>query len=109
MQLNYPLYLNRKSEVVNGTGNAIIPEGTKVTWKVSALATQNIYWSNETTRFQFIKEADLFLLSKSIGQSIDYQIVTSNERIKDHEKLFYQLTVIKDQFPIISASYAPTV
>jgi hypothetical protein len=24
MQLNYPLYLNRKSEVVNGTGNAII-------------------------------------------------------------------------------------
>jgi hypothetical protein len=107
MQLNYPLYLNRKSEVVNGTGNAIIPEGTKVTWKVSALATQNIYWSNETTRFQFIKEADLFLLSKSIGQSIDYQIVTSNERIKDHEKLFYQLTVIKDQFPIISASYAP--
>jgi hypothetical protein len=30
-----------------------------------------------------------------------------NERIKDHEKLFYQLTVIKDQFPIISASYAP--
>jgi hypothetical protein len=30
MQLNYP-YLNRKSEVVNGTGNAIIPEGTKVT------------------------------------------------------------------------------
>jgi hypothetical protein len=36
MQLNYPLYLNRKSEVVNGTGNAIT-EGTKVTWKVSAL------------------------------------------------------------------------
>jgi hypothetical protein len=24
MQLNHPLYLNRKSEVVNGTGNAII-------------------------------------------------------------------------------------
>jgi hypothetical protein len=81
MQLNYPLYLNRKSEVVNGTGNAIT-EGTKVTWKVSF--TQNIYWSNETTRFQFIKEAD-FCCSKSIGQSIDYQIVTSNERIKDHE------------------------
>jgi hypothetical protein len=43
-------------------GNGIIPEGTKVTWKVSALATQNIYWSNETTRLQFIKEADLFFV-----------------------------------------------
>jgi hypothetical protein len=29
MQLNYPLYLNRKSEVVNGTGNAIIPRERK--------------------------------------------------------------------------------
>jgi hypothetical protein len=63
---------------------------------------------NETTRFEFIKEADLFSLSKIYRAKIqDYQIVTSNERIKDHEKLFYQLTVIKDQFPIISASYAP--
>jgi hypothetical protein len=58
MQLNYRCTWI-ESRVVNGTGNAIIPEGTKVTWKVSALATQNIYWSNETTRFQF-KEADLF-------------------------------------------------
>jgi hypothetical protein len=56
--------------------------------------------------FSLLKKLICFLLSKSIGQSIDYQIVT-NERIKDHEKLFYQLTVIKDQFPIISASYAP--
>jgi hypothetical protein len=55
--------------------------------------------------FSLLKKLICFLLSKSIGQSIDYQIVTSNERIKDHEKLFYQLTVIKDQFPIISASY----
>jgi hypothetical protein len=107
MQLNYPSYLNRKSEVVKGTGNAVIPEGTKVTWKISAFATQDIHWSNETARFQFIKEADLFSLSKNIVQNTDYQVVTSNERIKDHEKLFYQLTVIKDQFPTISASYAP--
>lgn len=107
MQLSYPSYLNRKSEVVKGTGNAVIPEGTKVTWKISAFATQDIHWSNETARFQFIKEADLFSLSKNIVQNTDYQVVTSNERIKDHEKLFYQLTVIKDQFPTISASYAP--
>jgi hypothetical protein len=69
-----PLYLNRKSEVVNGTGNAIIPEGTKVTWKVSALATQNIYWSNETTRFSLLKK--LIFCCLNLGQSIDYQIVT---------------------------------
>ena len=107
MELNYPFYLNRKPEVVSGTGNAVIPEGTKVTWKISALATKDIHWLNESARFQFINEADLFSLSKNIVQSINYQIVTSNGRIKDYEKLFYQLTVIKDQFPTISVSYAP--
>lgn len=107
MQLNYPSYLNRKLEVVKGTGNAVIPEGTKVTWKISTLATQDIHYLSETARFKFIKEADLFSLSKNIVQNTDYQVVTSNERIKDHEKLFYQLTVIKDQFPTISAGYAP--
>ncbi|PKH67214.1 hypothetical protein CXF59_12740 [Flavobacterium sp. ALD4] len=107
MQLNYPSYLNRKVEVVKGTGNAVIPEGTKVTWKITALATQDIDYSSETARFKFIKESDLFSLSKNIVQNTDYQVVTSNERIKDYEKLSYQLTVIKDQFPTISASYAP--
>jgi hypothetical protein len=28
MQLNFPAYLNKKSEVIKGTGNAVIPEGT---------------------------------------------------------------------------------
>jgi hypothetical protein len=46
--VKHQLYLNRKSEVVNGTGNAIIPEGTKVTWKVSALARRT-FIGHETT------------------------------------------------------------
>jgi hypothetical protein len=43
------------------------PEGTKVTWKVSALATQNIYWSNETTRFSLLKKLICFVV-KSIAK-----------------------------------------
>ena len=30
MQLNFPSYLNKKSELIKGSGNAIIPEGTRV-------------------------------------------------------------------------------
>ena len=33
MTLNFPAYLNKKAETIKGTGNAIIPEGTTVTWK----------------------------------------------------------------------------
>ena len=107
MQLNYPLYLNKKPEIVNGTGNAVIPEGTKVTWKINAMATQDIAWIDKAMHFEFSKEDNRFSLSKIIPQNTDYQIVSSNKSIKDYEKLNYQLTVIKDQFPSIDASTAP--
>ncbi|WP_339919282.1 hypothetical protein [uncultured Flavobacterium sp.] len=107
MELNYPSYLNKKAEVVKGTGNAVIPEGTKVTWKIYSLATENIVYTEETTRFSFQKNDNVFSLSKNVIQNADYQIITSNKRVKDHEKLDYQLTVIKDKFPTINANYAP--
>jgi hypothetical protein len=32
MQLDFPSFLGRKREIVKGTGNTIVPEGTVVTW-----------------------------------------------------------------------------
>jgi hypothetical protein len=42
MILNFPMYLNKKEEVIKGTGNAVIPEGTRVTWRMNTLATQKV-------------------------------------------------------------------
>src|SRR5690606_25486745 len=53
MQLNFPAYLGRKSEIVKGTGIAMIPEGTKVTWKVNARTTQNIEWESGDITYDF--------------------------------------------------------
>ena len=107
MQLNFPAYLNRKSEIIKGTGNAIIPEGTLVTWKMSTFATQNADWIDQNTSVPFSKSENMFSLSKNIGQNTDYQIVTSNSKVKNHEKLNYQLSVIKDQYPVINVNHAP--
>ena len=107
MQLNFPAYLNRKSEIIKGTGNAIIPEGTLVTWKMSTFATQNADWIDQNTSVPFSKSENMFSLSKNIVQNTDYQIVTSNSKVKNHEKLNYQLSVIKDQYPVINVNHAP--
>jgi hypothetical protein len=107
MVLNFPSYLNKKSETIKGTGNAIIPEGTKVTWRMNTLATQKVEWVNENKHFAFAKNDNIFLLSKSILQNIDYQILTSNDKIQNYEKLNYQISVIKDQFPTITVNNAP--
>ena len=107
MVLNFPGYLNKKVEVIKGTGNAIIPEGTRVTWRMNTLATQKVDWVNENVHYAFTKEDNLFLLSKSILQNVDYQILTSNAKVQNYEKLNYQISVIKDQFPTISVNNAP--
>ena len=107
MLLTFPGYLNKKSENIKGTGNAVIPEGTRITWRMKTLATQKVDWVDENSKYAFVKQDDSFSLSKSISQNTDYQILTSNNKVQNYEKLNYQLSVIKDQYPTISVSNAP--
>lgn len=107
MVLNYPSYLNKKSEIISGTGNAIIPEGTTVLWKIATLATNKVVYKDASpSQFNSIEE-NRFVLSKKVFQNTDYQIITSNNQINNHEKLNYQLSVTKDAFPTISVGSAP--
>ena len=106
MILNFPSYLNRKQEIVSGLGNAIVPEGTVVKWQIETVATNRIdFVSQQTT--SFVKDENTFSLQRKINSNLDYAIVTSNESIKNYEKLEYQITVSKDQFPTITTQLAP--
>ena len=107
MLLNFPSYLNRKSETIKGSGNAIIPEGTVVNWKLATQATQSIVFSAFNTQVPFQSVDNGFKLSRMITQSTDYQIITSNKTLKNFEKLAYQFNVVKDQFPNINVGTAP--
>ncbi len=107
MLLNFPPYLKKKPEIIEGNGNAILPEGTQVTWRMNTLATQNVVWKDVNSSFSFSKSENYFTLSKQISQNTEYQILTSNAKVKNYEKLNYQISIIKDQFPTISVNNAP--
>jgi hypothetical protein len=107
MVLNFPGYLGKKAEVVKGTGNAVVPEGTLVIWRINALATNAIEWASAGSTAKFTKSDNGFQLSKTILQNTDYQVLTSNAKVKHHEKLQYQISTIKDQYPTIGVSAAP--
>ena len=107
MQLNFPSYLKRTPEIIKGNGNAIIPEGTRVTWKINTQATQNVNWKDLSSNSPFSKLENTFTFSKNIFQNTEYQILTSNAMVKNYEKLNYQISVIKDQFPTINVNNAP--
>jgi hypothetical protein len=107
MVLNFPSYLHKKSEVIKGTGNAIVPEGTNVTWRMNTIATQKVEWASLQLKTLFSKANNSFSLTKNISQNTDYQILTSNDKVADYEKLNYQLSIVKDQYPTINVNNAP--
>jgi len=64
VKLDYPNYTNRASEILKGTGNATIPEGTRVTWEVQGQHTNQIHLINKDSAIAFDIKSNLFALSK---------------------------------------------
>lgn len=107
MVLNYPSYLGKKSEIIQGTGNAVVPEGTVVIWKINALATDKISLKSNNLQKEFIANNSIFTLSRKIFDNLNYEVITSNKNLAEFEKLTYQIAIIKDQFPTINVQIAP--
>ncbi|TWI01170.1 hypothetical protein IQ05_00739 [Flavobacterium tiangeerense] len=107
MYLQFPGYLNKKSEIIKGTGNAMVPEGTVVTWKLNTSKTQSVSFIEDTQKTFFVKSNNTFQLSKRISRNLDYQITSSNNAVANFEKLNYEINTIVDQFPSIMVSKAP--
>lgn len=102
MELNFPDYTNRLSEVLKGTGNAIFPEGTRVSWKIRGRNTGTIHLVSRDTAMHFMPNDSLFELSKSIYTDFHYELLTSNQNVKNYERLEYHFKVIKDAYPKIT-------
>ncbi|MGB5435089.1 MAG: hypothetical protein WBM98_04285 [Maribacter sp.] len=104
MEFDYPDYLNRTSEVLKSTGNAILPEGTQVTWKMVGENTESIHLVDKDTVRNFTNTDKEFILSNRVFDTYDYQITTSNKYVTDYEKLDYRFTIVKDAYPTIKVS-----
>jgi hypothetical protein len=102
MVLDYPNHTKKVDEVLKGTGNAIVPEGTKVTWRLKTKSTDNVnLFANDTTAFNSDKSG-AFESSKKVFNNFNYAISTSNKNLQDYENLAFKIDVVKDQYPEIN-------
>ncbi len=101
MRFKYPAYLGRVEEVVAGTGNAIVPEGTMVNWKVKGLNVDRVEMVMADSLVQMEKGGDEFVYGRRIYSNLDYEVSTSNASVKNYESLMYRLDVVKDAYPVI--------
>jgi hypothetical protein len=96
MKLNYPTYLNRPSEVVTGTGNAIVPEGTRLSWLIEGTSVDGIRMNAADTSFVFERNGNQFTHVQRLFNDFVYELSTSNQHVSDFERLTYGIDVVKD-------------
>ena len=99
MLLSYPKYIHKEPKVLKSTGNAIIPEGTEVTWKLNTNATESVQFRSKDTVSFTKTEPNTFELSKKVFNNLDYSLNTSNSNLKDYENLSFNINVVKDEYP----------
>ncbi|WP_244178465.1 DUF4175 family protein [Maribacter litoralis] len=104
MDLSYPTYLNKRNETIRSTGNAVIPEGTKVSWKINGENTDKINLSLKDTVLSFNNKENIFSLTQSIYNDYSYELTTTNKNVANYERLSYNFKVIKDAYPTIKVN-----
>ncbi|MFH6767335.1 hypothetical protein V8G56_01200 [Gaetbulibacter aquiaggeris] len=99
MVLKYPDYIKKPADILKSTGNAIIPEGTQVTWKLNTKATDNVELFAKDT-ISFLKtQNNYFELTKTVYNNLDYSLSTSNNQLNNYENLAFNIDIIKDELP----------
>ncbi len=109
MELNYPSYLNKPTDTITNTGNAVLPVGTEVRWLVSSSNTSSLDFAitdrpgDDVELIEKMKEVNngRFSLTKTIQRRTSYEIRSSNDYLKEYETLGYQLEVVNDEYPKI--------
>ena len=99
MVLDYPNYTNKRDEVLKSSGNAVVPSGTNVTWKLRTKATDYAtLYSKDTVLFNNTNNGN-FNTTKRLYNTIDYSIATSNSKLNDYENLAFNIQVVRDEYP----------
>ena len=103
MVLQFPSYINQLADTINNTGNARIPEGTEVSWRVTSQNAETIDFVGSVERMEQMQAngQGVFSLTRRIDKDFHYEIRSSNASLKDFEKLSYDLEVIADEYPKI--------
>lgn len=107
IELQYPKYLQRKSEQIKNAGNLEIPEGTIITWKLNtsnANGASIMFFSDSAKNELQSTDNQTFVFKKSFKEPDHYEVFLHNETSQNKERIAYGIDVIKDQFPQLTVT-----
>jgi hypothetical protein len=104
--IEYPAYIQRKSEEIKNAGNLEIPEGTRISWRIGTCNSQKVslsFLNDPNSPYSLNSpEENLFTFSKNFRNSTTYELNLNNENGSNKDLIRYQLDVVKDKHPELS-------
>ncbi|UKT63567.1 DUF4175 family protein [Pedobacter mucosus] len=99
--LNYPSYLGKKQEVITNVGDMLLPEGTRVTWNFKTGQSNSLLFVLNGGENVLKVNENQSAFSATIKNNSKYSITPKNEFVIIRDSLSHQITVVKDQLPVI--------
>ncbi|MFV0482521.1 MAG: DUF4175 family protein [Bacteroidales bacterium] len=109
IQVNPPTYTKLDTEVLNENSDVIVPINSTIKWTLSTLNTSVLKFKFTDTTYIAEREGDKYTFSLRAKENEKYSIICDNEHFKDETFLSSSISVIPDEFPLISVKqYADT-
>jgi hypothetical protein len=104
--LNYPSYIQRKPEIIENSGDLIVPEGTNVTWQINTANAESITFILNGKTYPLPIAANLSSFKANIRHDAQFQISVGNRFTQNADTLSHQIRLLKDEYPLIRVDEA---
>ncbi|MCC7301026.1 MAG: hypothetical protein IT233_00135 [Bacteroidia bacterium] len=102
VKLEYPKYLGRKEEILENTGDLLVPYGTRITWELNSKNSSTLgFRFNDSLFVLHPVTANAFRYTFIPAQSTGYSVRAGNEFLQSADSVTYSINVIPDQYPLI--------
>lgn len=104
---HFPAYLGRKNETVQNAGDIMVPEGTKVTWKLQTENASALLFLLDQKAHRLSIDGNAATFSATLRKSTTYKITPQNRYVTTADSLSHQIAVVADRYPNISVVETP--
>lgn len=105
LRIENPTYTEKENQVLENTGEVLIPEGSKVTWDFFTENTDsfNVIWGNRLLNTAKT-EHNHFTFCQTAEKSLNYTLLPFNTAVQTLDSVSYNFKVVKDGFPVVDVS-----
>ena len=102
IKLDFPDYLQRKKEVIENSGDIVVPEGTSMTWNIYTKDAAAVYFNTMDSR-KMLDESNgnVFYHRLIAGSNFYYSLMAANAHVPEGDSMNFSVQVVRDEYPSI--------